>query len=98
MLYSCVNLEPAKPILFHYYSYAKLLYQLLKDNVKFNFRKDQINACEFIKLKLSEDPLLCLYNPDSETKLRCDAFSQSFRSILLMQKQEDEKIHPHFFL
>lgn len=32
----------------------KPIYPLLKDNVQFNFREDQINALEIIKSKLSE--------------------------------------------
>lgn len=83
------------PIFLFYLSY--LLYQLLKDNVQFNFGEDQINVYEFIKLKLSEDPLLCLYNPDSETNLHRDSFFQSFKFVLLLQKQEGEKFPPIFF-
>lgn len=75
---------------------AKPLYQLLKDNIRFHFGEDQINAFEAIKSKLSEHPLLCLYNPIAETELHCDASSHGFGSILL-QKQCDDKFHPIFF-
>ncbi|XP_022160829.1 uncharacterized protein LOC111026944 [Myzus persicae] len=57
---------------------------------------NQINAFELIKLKLCENPLLCLFNPGAETELHCDASSQGFGSILL-QKQSDGKFHPIFF-
>jgi len=76
---------------------AKPLYQLLKDNVRFHFGEDQINTFEAIKSKLSEHPLLCLYNPTVETELHCDASSHGFGSILL-QKQDDDKFHRIFFI
>lgn len=62
---------------------TKLLYQLLKGNVRFHFGEDQINAFEAIKSKLSEHPLLFLYNSIAETELYCDASSHGFGSILL---------------
>lgn len=75
---------------------AKLLYLLLKDNVKFDFGESQIDAFETIKSKFSEYPLLFLYNPSAETELHCDASSLGFGSILL-QKQEDRKFYPIIF-
>jgi len=68
----------------------------LKNNIRFHFGEDQINAFVAIKSKLSEHPLLCLHNPFAETELHCDASSHGFGSILL-QKQEDGKLHPIFF-
>lgn len=62
---------------------ANPLYDILKKNVPFSFGEDKLIVFESIKQKLSEHPILCLYNPNAETELHCDASSLGFGSILL---------------
>jgi hypothetical protein len=75
---------------------AKPLYDLLKKDIVFVFGEDKLAVFEIIKQKLSERPILCLYNPNAETELHCDASSLRFGSILL-QKQSNNKFHPVFY-
>jgi len=75
---------------------AKPLYDLLKKDTVFVFGEDKLAVFETIKQKLSEQPILCLYNPNAETELHCDASSLGFGSILF-QKQSDNKFHPVFY-
>jgi hypothetical protein len=75
---------------------AKPLYDLLKKDSVFVFDEDKLAVFETIKQKLSEQPILCLYNPNAETELHCDASSLGF-GLILLQKQSDNTFHPVFY-
>jgi len=76
---------------------AKPLYDLLKKDAVFSFGEDKLEVFETIKQKLSGHPILCLYHPNAETELHCDASSLGFGSILL-QKQNDNNFILSFTL
>lgn len=72
------------------------LYDLLKKNTTFEFGKKQSDAFELLKNKLSEAPILVIYNPTDPTELHCDASSQGFGAVLL-QRKSDNQFHPVFY-
>lgn len=75
---------------------AKPLYSLLKKNIPYEFGEEQMKSFDSIKLKLGEQPLLAIYNPNAITELHCDASSHGYGSILF-QKQPDNQFHPIFY-
>lgn len=72
---------------------AKPLYDLLKKNSKFELDKACLNAIAELKARLTDPPVLSIYNPKNETELHCDASAQGYGAILL-QRQSDGKFHP----
>lgn len=75
---------------------ASPLYDLLKKGATFEFGKRQSDAFELLKNKLSEAPILAIYNPTDPTELHCDASSQGFGAVLL-QRKSDNRFHPVFY-
>lgn len=75
---------------------AGLLYDLTKKNAKFEFGRQQVDAFEQLKGKLTSTPILAIYSPNDETELHCDASSYSFGAVLLQDKA-DHKFHPIFY-
>lgn len=55
-----------------------------------------MKSFDSIKLKLGEQPLLAVYNPNAITELHCDASSIGYGSILF-QKQPDNQFHSIFY-
>jgi len=66
------------------------LYDLLKKTATFEFGKKQFDAFESLKNKLSEAPILAIYNPTDPTELHCDASSQGFGAVLLQRKSDNQ--------
>ncbi|XP_076660892.1 uncharacterized protein LOC143364412 [Halictus rubicundus] len=52
---------------------AKPLYSLLKKDSKFKFEEEELQAFNNLKRKLTDSPVLAVYNPKDETELHCDA-------------------------
>lgn len=75
---------------------AKPLYELLKKNIEFVFGPKELITFETLKKKLTEAPVLSIYNPKSETELHCDASSHGFGAVLL-QRKLDGQLHPVFY-
>lgn len=75
---------------------AKTLYDLLRKNVPFNFGVRELQAFEKLKRRLTQAPVLAIYNPNNETELHCDASTAGFGAVL-MQCGNDKKSHPVFF-
>nr|CAI5864746.1 unnamed protein product [Callosobruchus analis] len=67
---------------------AKPLSDLTKKNGNFEWSKDQENAFDQLKGKLTSKPILKLYNPEHYTELHTDASSQGIAGMLL-QKDGD---------
>lgn len=70
---------------------------MIKKNQPFEFKDEQIKAFENLKTSLTNKPVLKIYSPDKETELHTDASSYGYESVLL-QRQEDEKFHPIYYL
>lgn len=75
---------------------ARPLSDLKRKDVKFVFGPDQLNAFETLGRKVTERPVLRIYNPDAETQLHTDA-SQYGTSAILMQKHNNN-FHPVYFM
>lgn len=52
---------------------VKPLYELSRKNVVFTFGARELQAYEELKKKLTEAPILTIYNLDRETEFHCDA-------------------------
>lgn len=66
------------------------LTDLLKQDVKFTWDKEQINAFETIKRKLTEKPVLALYKPGAKVEVHTDASSVGVGAILYQQQDNGE--------
>jgi len=75
---------------------AKPLYDLLRKNVAFRFEANELHAFKKLKEKMTEAPVLAVYNPSKETELHCDTSIAGFGAVL-MQRGEDTQFHPIFF-
>lgn len=75
---------------------AKPLHDLSKKNKEFKFGDEERKSFELLKKKLTEAPVLALFDNNSDTELHCDASSIGFGAILL-QKDKDSKWHPVFY-
>ena len=75
---------------------AKPLYDLLRKNASFAFEVRELQAFEELKNKLTQAPVLAIYNPNSETELHCDASIAGFGAVLA-QRGSDKQFHPIFF-
>lgn len=75
---------------------ARPLHDLTKKDRKFSFGQTELEAFELLKMKLTESPVLALYDPGDETELHCDASSSGFGAVLL-QRKSDNKFHPVFY-
>lgn len=62
---------------------AKPLTDLLRKDSKFHLGDQQRNACNQLKHMLSSDPVLCIYNRNSETERHCAAFVDGYGAVLL---------------
>ena len=62
---------------------AEPLTELTRDNVEFNWGKDQQSAFDEIKQRLTTQPILCHYNPSLPLELRTDACGYGLGAILL---------------
>lgn len=69
------------------------LTQLLQKKVQFEWKEEQEKAFQNLKEKLTERPILAVYNPHAETELHTDASSLGIGSTLL-QKQSNGMLQP----
>jgi Reverse transcriptase (RNA-dependent DNA polymerase). len=72
---------------------AKPLYALIRKNAKFVFGEVELKAFEALIERLTNEPVLALFSPQADTELHTDA-SASGLGVILMQRQEDGKMHP----
>lgn len=75
---------------------AKPLYDLLRKNVQFKIGEKELHAIEELKEKITDSPVLSIYNPNNETELHCDASSAGFGAVL-MQRGGDGYFHPTLY-
>jgi len=62
----------------------------------FVFGEAESRSFKTLKQKLTDAPILAIYNPKAKTELHCDASSHGFGAVLL-QQQEDKIMHPVFY-
>lgn len=77
-----------------YATIARPLSQLLKNDIKFTFGKDQRYTFEQLKTILIEDPVLKLYRVGAETEVHTDASRYGLGAILMQKDTEDNSWHP----
>ena len=80
-----------------YASIARPLSNLTKNDVCFQFGKDEREAFKMLKDALCRQAVLALYSPNAETELHTDASSLGLGAILLQRDDEDRQLHPIHF-
>lgn len=77
---------------------AKPLSDLTKSSVKFKMNDDQIAAFNELKRKLSDKPVLNIFNQQYETQIHTDASMYGYGAILLQKSPDDDKFHPVYYM
>nr|GBM30711.1 Retrovirus-related Pol polyprotein from transposon 297 [Araneus ventricosus] len=78
----------------HYSAIAKPLSDLLKMDSNFSFGLKERESFNELKQILSKEPVLCLYNPKSETEIHTDASIDGFGACLLQKSIVGNQLHP----
>lgn len=81
-----------------YAKIAKPLSDLIKKENEFKMEAEQKIAVAILKKRLTENPVLKIYNPLSETELHTDASQDGYGAILLQKDPEDNCMHPIFYM
>lgn len=76
---------------------ARPLSEILKKSIPFVIGPQQENAFNMLKEKLTEAPVLGIFNPEAVTEVHTDASMYGFGAILL-QKDPDNLLHPIYFM
>ncbi|GBL82029.1 Retrovirus-related Pol polyprotein from transposon 297, partial [Araneus ventricosus] len=82
----------------HYSAIAKPLSDLLKKDSNFSFGLKERESFNEHKQILSKEPVLCLYNPKSETEIHTDASIDGFGACLLQKSIVDNQLHPVYYM
>ncbi|GBL93950.1 Transposon Tf2-9 polyprotein [Araneus ventricosus] len=82
----------------HYSAIAKPLSDLLKKDINFSFGLKERESFNELKQILSKEPVLCLYNPKSETEIHTDASIDGFGACLLQKSIVDNQLHPVYYM
>ncbi|GBM28379.1 Transposon Tf2-9 polyprotein [Araneus ventricosus] len=82
----------------HYSAIAKPLSDLLKMGSNFSFGLKERESFNELKQILSKEPVLCLYNPKSETEIHTDASIDGFGACLLQKSIVDNQLHPVYYM
>lgn len=77
---------------------AKPLTNLLRKNNDFNLGSEEIKAIDELKLRLSNKPVLDLFQSEKETELHTDASKDGLAAILQQRNCEDLHLHPVYYL
>ncbi|UYV82200.1 K02A2.6-like [Cordylochernes scorpioides] len=70
---------------------AKPLHELLKNNTRFVWSKEQDESFQILKAALTTDPLLGHYKEEAETHLHTDASGHGIGAILIQIHEGEEK-------
>lgn len=76
---------------------ARPLSDLLKANIKFEFKEKERHAFLHLKEILCTKPVLKLYKVNAETELHTDASMHGFGAILLQRDEIDNAWHPIYY-
>uniref|UniRef100_A0A0K8VRE6 RNA-directed DNA polymerase n=1 Tax=Bactrocera latifrons TaxID=174628 RepID=A0A0K8VRE6_BACLA len=77
---------------------ARLLRDLLRKNVVFEFKEEQKIAFHQLRLSLISAPVLKFYNPSAQTEIHTDASMHGYGGVLLQKDVDDQQFHPIQFM
>jgi len=80
-----------------YSNIAKPLSDLLRDNVKFQFKEEQEQAFQTLKDCLSSEPVLQIFRQGAPLEVHTDASSHGFGAVLL-QEDDEGVLHPVHYM
>lgn len=73
---------------------AKPLSDLMKNNASFVFKNEQHAAFEELKRRITERPVLSIFQHGLETEVHTDASKHGMGAILFQRSPEDNQLHP----
>lgn len=76
---------------------ARLLTNLLRNDVEFRYGKNEEQAFLSLKSALSNKPVLKLYKIGAKTELHTDASKFGYGAILLQKNDSDNTMHPVYY-
>jgi transposase InsO family protein len=76
---------------------ARPLSDILKGKREFKFGPEEKASFEELKRKLSEEPVLKIFDFESATELHTDASQDGFGAILFQKDDEKSELHPVYF-
>lgn len=78
---------------------AKPLSDLTRKDVKFEFGDAEKDAFIALKAAMCDNPVLKMFNPESEeTEVHTDACKFGLGAVLMQKDSEDRKMHPVYYL
>lgn len=77
-----------------YATLAKPMSDLLRKASDFRINEEVVCSFEQLKLALTKDPVLRLYNPKAITEIHTDASKFGYGAVLLQKDSEDQHYHP----
>lgn len=77
---------------------ARPLTEMLKKESTFQFNVKVKESFEQLKLDLSRNPVLKIFNQKFETELHTDACKDDLGTILLQKNLDDNKLHPVYYM
>lgn len=81
-----------------YSTIARPMSDLLRKDSKFAFGMEQKGAFSALKTKLSENPVLKIFDQKAETELHTDASKYGFGAVLMQRNNDDQQWHPVYFM
>ncbi|GBM92190.1 Transposon Tf2-8 polyprotein [Araneus ventricosus] len=82
----------------HYSAIAEPLSDLLKKDSNFSFGLKERESFKELKQILSNEPVLCMYNPKSEIEIHTDSSIDGFGACLLQKSIVDNQLHPVYYM
>ena len=77
---------------------VRLLSELLKKDVKYQYGEIERNSFNQIKNILSSEPVLAIYNPKSEFEIHCKACIDGYGAVLMQKSFVDNQFYPVYFM
>ncbi|RWR99164.1 Retrovirus-related Pol polyprotein from transposon 17.6-like protein, partial [Dinothrombium tinctorium] len=71
---------------------ARPLFDLMKNNTKFEWKEAHLSAFNYLKEKLKEKPILTVFNPQYEIEVRCDACDEGMGAVLVQFEPDGQKV------
>lgn len=77
---------------------ARPLSDLLQKNRPYNFDENARSAFQQLKTKLTQNPVLKIYNPKHVTEVHTDASIDGYGAVMMQRSPDDNLLHPVYFM
>jgi len=82
----------------NYARIAKLLSDIMKEDQKFRFGKEQRQSFEQLKEVLTMEPIVRIYQPDAITELHTDASKEGYGAVSLQNRKKEDSFKPVHYM